>query len=57
MATLGSRGILVIGAGKNAADHVTTFWNAISGPKTYMNGAANIETLIINWLENDRRGQ
>ncbi len=38
----GSRGILVIGAGKSATDDVTTFWNAISGSKTYVNGAANI---------------
>ncbi len=44
--TNGGSGILVIGAGKNPGDNVTSFWNAIDsaapGAITYVNGASNI---------------
>jgi hypothetical protein len=43
----GGTGILVIGAGKSGTDHVTAFWNALSGVSpaisvTYVNSAAGI---------------
>ena len=47
-ASNGGSGTLVIGGGKNLADDVTTFWNALSGtigPITYVNGATNISNV------------
>lgn len=42
-------GILVVGGGKNPADHVTTFWNQIGTdlgePMTFVNGSGGIAAL------------
>ena len=44
-------GILVVGGGKNAADHVTTFWNQIGSDLgvgvTFVNGAGGIAALPV----------
>lgn len=43
--TNGGTGVLVIGGGKAAGDNVTTFWDALTAPVTYVNGVAGISSV------------